>query len=102
MDFTDQQSLLEYFESRLRCSGHAWTTGEQPDWLQPTDPVDLDDYGVSREHADFDFDHWRETPNPAFGGRSPQQVIKGGSEADRARLATVIDAIAALRDGAFS
>lgn len=100
----NKEALLAHIHSRLECLPR---DGGQPTpengWLAtPGEPVNLADYGLEAEPQAFNFAIWRETPNPAFGGRTPQQVINEGTEAERNHLADAVDAIAALLDGAFS
>ena len=59
-------------------------------------------FGVDEEPREFDFAAWCQTPNPAFAGRTPQQIIDEGTESERDHLAGAVDSIAALLDGAFS
>ena len=99
-----RETLLAHIDARIGCrhddSGDpASGTG----WLShPGEPVDLAAYGVDEEPREFDFVAWCQTPNPAFAGHTPQQVIDNGTETDRDHLADAVDAIAALLDGAFS
>ena len=59
-------------------------------------------YNTMREQAVEDAavaeQHWLCTPNPTFGGRSPNDMI-GGADCDRDKLDA---AIAAIEQGAFT
>ena len=99
-----KETLLAHIQARIGCLHHH---GGEPTadtgWLSnPGAPVDLSAYAVDEEPRDFHFAVWCQTPNPAFAGRSPQQVIDDGTETERDQLAGAVDAIAALPDGAFS
>lgn len=100
----NKETLLAHIHSRLEClpqDGGAPTP--ENGWLaKPGEPVNLSDYGVQEEPQAFNFAVWRRTPNHAFGGRTPQQIIDEGTETERSHLADAVDAIAALLDGAFS
>ena len=99
-----KETLLAHIHSRIDCLNHQ---GGEPTsgtgWLSsPGESVDLAAYGVDEQPREFDFAVWCQAPNPAFGGRTPQQVIDNGTETERDHLADTVDAIAALLDGAFS
>ena len=100
----NKETLLAHIDSRLEClHHHTHDTVIVAGWLSAAGkPVDLAAYGVDEEQWAFDFAVWREAPNPAFGGHTPQQVIDEGTETERRHLADAVDAIAALLDGAFS
>ena len=97
-----KEALLAHIHDRIAClqqPGGAPTSG----WLSnPGTPVDLTAYGVDQEPLQFDFAAWCKAKSAAFAGRTPQQIIDHGTEADRDRLADAVDAIVALLDGAFS
>ena len=100
----NKETLLAHIDSRLECLNHH-IHGAIPDnsWLAVRGkPVDLAAYGMVEEPQAFNFAVWRRAPNPAFGGRTPQQVIDDGTDSERTDLAHVVSAIAALLDGAFS
>ena len=100
----NKEALLAHIHSRLECSPQRGSEATPENgWLSsPGKFVNLAAYGLGEEPRQFNFAVWRETSNPAFGGRSPQQVIDEGTEAERSHLADAVDAIAALLDGAFS
>ena len=99
-----KEALLAHIHSRLECPPqHCGEPTPENGWLAtPGQPVDLADYGLPNEPQAFNFAVWCEMPNPAFGGRTPRQVINEGTETERNRLADAVDAVAALLDGAFS
>ncbi len=99
-----KETLLAHIQARIGC---LHPKGGEPTavdaWLSnPGEPVDLAAFGVGEPPHEFDFAAWCATPNPAFAGRTPQQVIDDGTETERDQLADAVDAIAALLDGAFS
>ena len=99
-----KETLLAHINACIGCL-HRQGDGLAPrtDWLSnPGEPVDLAAYGVDEQPRRFDFAAWCATPNPAFAGRTPEQVIDSGTETERDHLADAVDAIAALHDGAFS
>ena len=96
-----KETLLAHIQTRIDCL-HPKRGEPTADagWLSnPGEPVDLAAFGVGEAPREFDFAAWCATPNPAFAGRTPQQVIDDGTETERDQL---VDAIAALLDGAFS
>ena len=100
----NKEALLAHIDARLECLKHqAHGSVPVPGWLaEPGEHVDLTGYGIADEPQSFDFAAWRKTPNPAFDGRTPQQVIDCGTDVERSALADAVSAIAALLDGAFS
>ena len=99
-----KETLLAHIQTRIVCL-HPQSGEPTADagWLsKPGEPVDLAAFGVDQGPREFDFAAWCATPNPAFAGRTPQQVIDDGTETERNQLADAVDAIAALLDGAFS
>ena len=100
----NKEALLAHIHSRLEClPQHGAPATPETAWLaDPGEPVDLADYGLQDEPQAFNFAVWCQTPNPAFAGRTPQQIINEGTETERNHLADAVDAIAALLDGAFS
>ena len=99
-----KETLLAHIHARIDClQNHSGDPTSATGWLSnPGETVDLAAYGVDEEPRSFDFAAWCQAPNPAFAGRTPQQVIDNGSETERDHLAAAVDAIAALLDGAFS
>lgn len=99
-----KETLLAHIHSRIDClDNHGAGPASGRGWLSnPGEPVDLAAFGVGQEPRHFDFAIWCQTPNPAFEGRTPQQVIDNGTGTERDHLAHAVDAIAALLDGAFS
>ena len=99
-----KEALLAHIHASIVCVHHPGSQPtSDPGWLSnPGEPVDLAVYGVNEAPTEFDFPTWCQTPNPAFGGRTPQQVIDDGTESERDHLADAVGAIAALLDGAFS
>ena len=99
-----KETLLAHIRARIGClHPKCGEPTADPGWLSnPGEPVDLAAFGVDEAPREFDFAPWCATPNPAFAGRTPQQVIDDGTETERDQLAGAVDAIAALLDGAFS
>ena len=99
-----KETLLAHIHARFdRLHHQARDPNANTGWLSnPGEPVDLSAYGVDEEPREFDFAAWLQTPNPAFAGRTPRQVIDHGTETERDHLAHTIDAIAALLDGALA
>ena len=74
-----------------------------PAWLRDSNAVNLSKLGIPDNDVEaFDLCAWQKAPNVAFGGRTPNMVIDDGTDKERLQLALMIDAIAALQDGAFS
>ena len=101
-DTLNKNALLAHIHDRLHPVADE-DEGGLPDWLLQGDCVDLKGLGVSMEDTEpFDFRSWLKTPNPTFGNRTPSDIINSGLPEERRLLALAIDAIAALKDSAFS
>lgn len=89
---------------RIHClfgpsAGRASGNGQSPPdfWIQP-DPRLRPPRGQSLNQGGMTEDEWLDKPNPAFSGKTPNQLLRG-CDSDRETLA---NAICAVEDGAFS
>ena len=103
----DGPTLRAYIDSRL--GGQPQEEGDAElicriDWLREPQQVNLQEFGIGQDDhiQGFNKDEWMAAPNVAFGGRTPNEIIKSGSDEERSALALAVDVIASLNEGAFS
>ncbi len=72
-------------------------------WIQPSnDQLQQLQQGAAREEEPIGLateDEWLSTPNPAFNGRTPDEMLLSGQDCDLEMLDT---ALRAVEEGAFS
>ena len=99
----DRETLIAYIAKRLPSQSVDRNAEDLPGWLEAPYVISLSEpHTPERDGRVFDLRVWQGTGVEVFGGRTPRQIIDSGTDAERSQLALLVDAIAALRDGAFS
>ena len=87
----------------LFCPGSRMDNGTHPDYWIPPRKEQLGEVAhnflIAPPEGGIEAKKWLDEPNPAFGGKSPNDLLKSGQESDLEKLET---AIRAIEEGAFS